>query len=400
MDSNQFKQTIDYIENLSLQSLEIRSRTIPFKDKITEKKIILSSNAEKNSNRSEVLKYNSYVYSNIAIVFSTTKAVFDLIDMEGENLNDEQKNKMKQEMQEIFESTRENFTALSGKNISNANQEAKKLQEMQVAFNTKIYKLLRKNNLHHDCQKKIRILRAMNNMAFDEKIIETQVKINDRYTRVIREEPISSLSDEMKGEIAKINRNDKSNQPDWYKLLNDFQKKVFHKYQKEIASGKTIPNAVNFIPGIRNCFKRTDIISDQEKDVAHYELIHSAHPTVFGNKLELSKDNKVEKLVSKNIKHLQETQDKNIILSGLLTPLPFNSGEKKMHESLRDSVVRNEKSGVFERIKNAFKKLLNLNKNYDIEKKERHKRITYNNIPINMFRLVCKCLFKKRPINN
>lgn len=345
---------------------------------------------------SENNKYRSYVYSNMAISTTRLRAIVQLINIE--NLNEVQKKEMKLQIYEHYKQiTNDLSNELEKENVENARQEASKLKTMQREFNTKVYKILKINNIHKNCTSKIDILNGMQNMNFEKKTIITEYFIDNekRYKRIITEIPIQPLSNDAKRRIE----NGDYIYDKWYTSLNSFQKQIFELYKKQILDDKPIPNMINFLPGIRGCFRRTDKIidtRDNDKIIARSQLIHSAHPAVIKNK-------DSENLTRNNIKHLQKTTGKKIFLLGLISPSIFMPREKIMNEELKNIVSKNKKAGLFEIIKRNFlstiQKILGKNKINIRIKKQEHKLIHYGNIPINIFKIALFNLFVKRDIN-
>ena len=394
---------------------------------------ILSRNiSKKREEISSIDRYKSEVFSNMALATTRLRAIFELIDIEIDNkekmknndfldedfgLNEvetdtqSKKQEMKEAIYKDFKKMMESFNdklynsnfegfidgvQLIVNNIdeNNLHHETKKLKNVHFDFNTKIYKVLKKNDLHQDLAKRIDILNGLQNMSFEKKTITMTLDIEKdgkKYTRIITDEPIEPFSSEMK---KRINENQYTKDP-WYQDLTKFQKNVFERYKKQIISGHPIPNMINFIPGIRNAFKRIDIIQDKDKkEIARASLIHTSHPTVIGNK-----DSK--NLTKQNIDHLQKVAKRKIFLSGLITPLIFNLDEKKMHEDIIGKVKKNKRS-FREVVNKFFSSSKNRYSSLQSETNEGTKKnlLSYGNIPINMFRIFYLCLFKKRAMDN
>ncbi len=368
-------------------------------------------------------KYKSEVYSNMALATTRLRAIFELIDIEMsqnsieendfDKINDDQsedfllkeddinERKMKEEIYKNFQELMKFFNdALNVTHIDRENfdNKTKELSKIHFKFNTEIYKILKKNDIHNNLKRKIDILNGLQNMFFEKKTIVTNIEMfkdGKKYKRIITDIPINPISNEIK---EKIKNNDYKNDF-WYKSLTEFQKNVFEGYKDQIISDHPIPNMINFIPGIRNAFERTDkILDENNNEIAKTSIIHTAHPTVIKNK-----DSK--NLTKENVEHLQRISRKRIFLSGLITPLIFNFGEKKMHKELRDTVIKFRNLSLFEKIKERFLNLTKKSNRYLDSKSQRdsfdkNNLISYGNVPINMFRILCLCLFKKRSMNN
>jgi hypothetical protein len=348
----------------------------------------------KSGNVSEMNRYKSEVFSNLALATTRLRGVFELIDMEvsGAKKRDEMKEEIYKNFEEIFKSFQDELKKefIDEKNF---HQETKKLVNINFELNTKIYRILKENSLHHNLGKKMDILNGLQNMHFEKKIIVTNCYVDEeqKYTRQIMDKPLEPMSKEMKERIKSGNyKNDF-----WYESLSKFQKNVFERYKNQIISGHPIPNMINFIPGVRNAFERIDIIkNDNDNEIARTSLIHTAHLTAIGSKK--SKD-----LTKENIKHLRNITGKKLLLLGLVTPAIFNVGERKMHKDLKDAIRKNKP--FLEKIKEKF--LILCGKNEDKREtleseSSEEKLLLYGNVAINMFRVLQLRMFKKRDIND
>ena len=293
----------------------------------------------------------SDVYANMMILTNRVVALNDILKKS--NINNKKLNAfIGKEYDRQFEKLNKFLSNKTNKNLFSVRKE---LYEIGKDFDSKINKILKNSNIPDYKKRFSEMLFQQSINAFDSIPIVTRSKIKGEdgteYTKIIYDKPLQVLSDEQKESI----KSGSYKKQDWYKNLNDLQKKNFEELKDVILNDKhVLPNKFNFMPGLRNAFTRTDKIYNKEgKVLASSKLIHMANPAV------VKAGNDSQKLTKDNLDHLSKLSgNKKIFLSGLITPLRFIAKEEhKIHKNLKDA-SRN------------------------------HDDVLYNNIPLNLIRSI------------
>lgn len=293
----------------------------------------------------------SDIYANMMILTNRVVALNDILKKS--NVDNKKLNVLiEKEYSKQFDNLRSFLLNAKDEKLSSAK---KKLYELGRDFDSKINKILKNSNIPDYKKRFSEILFQQSINAFDSIPIATRSRIKgedgNEYTKIIYDKPLQVLSDEQKESI----KSGSCEKEDWYKNLNDLQKKNFEELKDVILNDKhVLPNKFNFMPGLRNAFTRTDKIYNKEgKLLASSKLIHMANPAV------VKAGNDSQKLTKDNLDHLSKLSgNKKIFLSGLITPLRFIVKEEhKIHKNLKNA-------------------------------SNNHKKVLYNNIPMNIIRAI------------
>ena len=293
----------------------------------------------------------SDVYANMMILTNRVVASNDILKKS--NVDNKKLNALiEKEYSKQFDKLKSFLLNAKDKKLSSAKKE---LYELGKDFDSKINKILKNSNIP-DYKKRFSEMlfqQSINDFYSISVATRSRIKGEDatEYTKIIYDKPLQALSDEQKKSI----KNESYKEQDWYKNLDDLQKKNFEELKDVILNDKhVLPNKFNFMPGLRNAFERIDRIYNKEGQLlASSKLIHMANPAV------VKAGNDSQKLTKDNIDHLSKlTGNKKIFLSGLITPLRFIAREEyKIHKNLK-------------------------NASHD------HKKVLYNNIPMNIIRAI------------
>jgi hypothetical protein len=289
----------EYVKNLEVaQDLEF---DIKRTEETKNNQLIINrdaNNSNKNPNEQEQL--NADIQAKIIITTTRARAAIKMLEIEdkinpnNKINNEENRNKIITE----YENCIKELKPFLNKNDANFSEDSKSAFQAIKKFDLKIGDIFQENKIDK-MNKKFTEMVFWESSVFDSIPLQTEgkIKINGKtYKTLTIDEPIKPF---LSGKRIKSFQDDSYRDEEWYKNLTEFQKINFEEHKEDIISGKhVLPHKFNFIPGLRNAFKRTDSIIDENgKEIASSTILHMSNPASIG----AGKDS--EKLTTENLNY-------------------------------------------------------------------------------------------------